>query len=327
MGIEKYVYNSILKNEIYDFLKLRAAQGRNRKTWYILLALDVFLTETCLSEKLLKPECIDGWVGKISHKMSISTQLVYISHYTQFAKYLQSMGIGAFIPERPVRENKYVPYIFSREELDKMFETADKFSGANVTGRSPNPIHFPMLIRILYGCGVRLGEALSLTVADIDLDEGVIKVRNAKGNKDRLVPMDESLTAIFRRYMSVFGKDLKENSLIFESRKHTQYSEKWALHCFQNTLKHAGIALHILPRYSRNICVHCLRHTFAVNSFRKQDIEGFDSYGSVPLLSVYMGHDDMMGTESYLHMTAENSNDIYEKMNRYTEGILPEAPK
>lgn len=70
-----------------------------------------------------------------------------------------------------------------------------------------------------------------------------------------------------------------------------------------------------------------IMHTFAVNSFRKIDLDGIDNYEAAPLLAVYMGHVDVTGTEYYLHMTAENSVDIIEKNNAYAKWLFPEVPQ
>ena len=68
-----------------------------------------------------------------------------------------------------------------------------------------------------------------------------------------------------------------------------------------------------------------LRHTFAVTSFRRLDQAGRDMYDEIPVLSAYMGHDRIYGTEKYLHMTAENSADILGRMEHFNLGIFPEV--
>jgi integrase len=89
----------------------------------------------------------------------------------------------------------------------------------------------------------------------------------------------------------------------------------------------AGIEKKKDGRYKRTVCIHCLRHTFAVNAFRKLHNEGKDMYDEAPVLSAYMGHDSIYGTEKYLHMAAENSNDILELMNEFnaSQDLFPEV--
>ena len=142
----------------------------------------------------------------------------------------------------------------------------------------------------------------------------------------RLVSVDDSLVKILRQYMKVAGK-ASSQELLFDNGRRERHSQAWARKWFRWILDEAGIATEELPRYGRNLCPHCLRHTFAVNSFRNQDIADVDLYASAPLLSAYMGHVKIYGTERYLHMTAENSKDILEKTSVYTEGLFPEVPQ
>jgi len=322
-----YSYASIFSKEMRDFLDMRISQGRSGKEGYTILMLDKYLLETGLNEKSLSPDCVDGWLTGLAQKLSANTRVVYVSHYSQFAKYLHSLDFTAYIPERPIGEKRYAPYIFSLDELDRLFSSADQFSGAAKANGSFTPLDFPMVLRILYGCGMRLDEVLLLIVSDIDADNGLIRIRNAKGQKDRLVPMESSLAAIISKFMSVRCKGLHEDMLLFRNRRSERHSQAWARSCFLITLKQAGIERYNLPRYSRNICLHCLRHTFAVNSFRKRANEGFDSYADAPLLSVFMGHDELIETQTYLHMTAEIGKDILERTSAYTIGIFPEVPE
>jgi len=324
--MKKYVYNSILKDEIYEFFDLRANQGYRDDVRYILLTLDEFLTGIGLAEKILTPISVESWIKSLSGRMSINTKIVYVSHYRQFAKYLQSVGIPAFIHERPKGESSYVPYIFTQEELIRIFEAADNLTEIS-DSYLPTCIQFPIVLRILYGCGMRLGEVLSLKIPDLDFEREAITVRGAKGNMDRLVPMDTSLTAICRKYYEIIGMNSSNDSYLFPTNRKGKHTHAWARKCFGKVLLSAKISKFNLPRYSRNICIHCLRHTFAVNSFGKQNGMGIDNYAAAPLLSAYMGHKNPTGTELYLRMSAENSSDIISKMNSYTSNIFPEVPE
>jgi integrase len=258
--------------------------------------------------------------------MSVNTKIVYISHYTQFAKYLGTLGITAFVPERPVDDKSYAPYVFSADEISRLFAAADD-AAANARSQQLARMAFPLILRMLYGCGLRLNEALRLRIADIDLQAGTLLIRNAKGSKDRIVPMDNSLTEIVRVFMASQRANALLDSFLFPNRKGQPCSDVNVRMWFNLTLEKAGIEKPNLPRYSRNICPHCLRHTFAVVSFRKQDRAGVDMYAATPYLSTYMGHDRIYGSEKYLHMTAENSEDVIAQTTAYSAGLFPEVPR
>lgn len=318
----KYPYSfiSVFAPEMKAFLELRAAQGPvTRHTAHMLETLDISLIEHDSGE--LSPNTIDLWLSSLHGKMNANTLITYVSYYTQFAKYMAVLGVSAFIPECPKGNHDYVPYVFTSDEMQRLFAACDNLPGtSNVTKAL---VIFPVLIRLLYGCGLRLGEALSLQLKDLDLTEGIIRINDAKGFKDRVVPMDESLTNICRMYCKLLHHESKPNAYLFENHRQTRFSQPWARRWFGITLKNAGIALPESYEPSRGICLHCLRHTFAVDSFRKMEMEGRDLYEFVPFLSTYMGHYDLYSTEKYLRMTAEIHNRVIDQMAEYASDIFP----
>jgi len=329
LKFENYEYLSIFKNEIVNYLKLRQSKGYKKRNnaKHILKSVDAFLCRKAgLKEKTIPASYVDDWIATLPRSLSIGTKSAYISGFSGFAKYLNSININVFVPEYLKSGRDYIPYIFTQEEMRKIFEVADNmtvYRGLNKL----TPLQFPILLRMLYGCGLRLGEALSLKISDIDLDSGVIFIRNAKGEKDRFVPMDESLAQLCRHYsIAIQNEFVKDISLFFTNKDGKQYSPSWPQKQFRKVLSQAGIKLFELEPNRRNICLHCLRHTFAVNSFKKQDEAGVDSYSSVPLLSIYLGHTHFYQTEIYLHMTEEIHKSIIDKTSSYTKGMFPEVP-
>lgn len=321
----QYEYMSIFAPEFMGYLALRGSQGhRQTRERHYFKTLDQYLLAENLVIKELAPATVEGWLRSLPESMSVNTKIVYVSHYTQFAKYLRTLGVDAFIPERPIEDKAYVPYVFSSDEISRLFRAADNIA-CNTQSKQFARMDFPLILRLLYGCGLRLNEALRLRVADIDLQTRALLIRNAKGNKDRLVPMDDSLAGIVHAFMS--KRNASPDSFLFPNRKHEQYSDVIVRSWFCLALGKAGIEKPSLPRYSRNICPHCLRHTFAVASFRKQDRAGVDMYAAAPYLSTYMGHEKIYGTEKYLHMTAETSKDVLEQTSSYSVGLFPEVPR
>ena len=324
---EQHEFKSVFANEFTGYLSLRKNRGhRHTREFHYFTTLDRYLIENNIIVKVLTPEIVEGWLQSLPKNMSVNTKNVYISHYTQFAKYLGTLGITAFIPERSVDDKSYVPYMFSADEISRLFTAADNVV-LNTNQQHFADIDFPMILRLLYGCGLRLNEALRLRIADVDLKSDVLFVRNAKGNKDRLVPMDESLAEIIRAFISARHGVTSPESYIFPNRKGEPRSDVVFRIWFNSALEKAGIVKLNLPRNSRNICPHCIRHTFAVTSFRNRERTDVDMYAAAPYLSTYMGHVKIYGTEMYLHMTAENSEDIINQTTAYSKGLFPEVPR
>lgn len=324
--MKNYTFLSVFKSEMSDFVQLRQSQGlRDHTKIYILKALDDYLTEHEVSEKELKPFIIDGWIAMYSNKLNVNTINNFVNYYVPFARYLNSLGILAFFPERPIYRHTYAPHIFPEQEINEIFQAADGMKG-RINGILSR-VQFPIMLRLLYGCGLRLGEVLRLRLADFDAENGILKIWNGKGNIDRLVPMEKSLTEILTKYCDSVFKDKSENHFLFKQMNGCHRSAGWAQWYFEKVLAATEIEEPKLPPHSRNICLHCLRHTFAVNSLRMSDTASVDAYDITPLLSIYLGHKHLTGTQVYLHMTSENSKDIFEITNEYASEIFPEVPQ
>lgn len=102
--------------------------------------------------------------------------------------------------------SKYIPYIYSDEEIRKIMHYADNLI---IREQQYHPTSFqlkvPMVIRVLYGCGTRLGETLSLRRKDVDFKSGTIFLKKTKFSKERVIPVHESLLVILERYCLTLG--------------------------------------------------------------------------------------------------------------------------
>ena len=326
MKREKNLFTSILHNEIKDFIELKKSQGcSERNIEKVLHNLDEYLANHKHSDKSLPPSVVEGWISSFPPNRNINTNIVYISHYRTFANYLSSLGYEAFLPESPIAKKDYIPFIFSENELVNLVKAADLYvNRVNSCGRH-TAICFAFIIRILIGCGLRLDEVLSLKTKDVDLDTGIIHIFKAKGNKDRIVPMHETLLESLKLYAHT--KFPQKEGLFFPSKHGKKFHQDTLRNIFNRCLSLSGIDKPQLAPFQRNICIHCLRHSFAVHSLRKQHLLGKDLYSEVPILSVYMGHENLYGTEHYLHLTTENINDISNLLDKfYTEQqVFPEV--
>lgn len=105
-----------------------------------------------------------------------SARIMYLQH---FAVFLNSQGYCGYIsaPQK-YHYSQHNAYVFTKDELHKLFSSLDNMTYSPI---SPyRHIAFPLLYRMLYGCGFRISELLNLTVGDVDLENGIIHVRDAK---------------------------------------------------------------------------------------------------------------------------------------------------
>ena len=286
-------FESCLKEKLNSYMELRESQGhQTSKIRHIFISLDKYLQKVGPNVQSLPPAIIDGWIASLPEKLSINTVNIYISAYIQFAKYLRSLRYDAFIPEKAIGSKNYSPYIFHEDDLAALIQASDILVFSASEKHRHNAACFSVMLRMYIGCGFRLNE-----------------IRLLKTNV---------------KVYSISGIPQKEN-WFFPSGTGNPISCSWIRDAFLKCIQHIGIERPDLPKHARNICLHCLRHSFAVAAFRQLDNNDLDMYNEIPVLSTYMGHENLYGTEHYLHMTAENSRDILDKMEEFNKGLFPEV--
>jgi integrase/recombinase XerD len=218
----------------------------------------------------------------------------------QFALFLRWKGIDAWVlPEhsQPRQSRSFVPRIVTADEMARIIACADA-RPASRCGPQTQPV-YAMLIRLLWCCGLRIGEALSLRVGDVDLAEALITVRKAKHNRTRLVPMSPSLTAHARRYSAAVGLVPEDPSAwFFPSPRGGAYNPGSATAHIQTLMLQAGVT----TASGRAPRAHDLRHSYAVAALAKMQTDGVDIYAALPVLATYMGHADIVSAEYYLRL-------------------------
>ena len=317
-------YASVFRKEFSDFISLRLASGiKNKDEKYMLAELDRFLIENKVEAKALTENIILKWF----HEMDVSprTKKRKASAMRVFAKYLLSMGIEAFIMEIPQGSLNYVPYIFSEDEFVRIISVVDNFASKPSTFRYQAAKQMPLLIRILYGCGLRLQEALLLRWCNVNTKDATLFVEHAKNDKQRIVPMSASLARICEKYRYSGLCATEESDYLFSKNGIEPYSKNRIQTVFNVTLKEAGIEFYKVKKKERGPCLHCLRHLFVFHSFSQAESSGMPFDDSVPYLSTYLGHSHIMETDKYLKFSHVMFTDAHEAIDNYTKGVFPKV--
>ena len=211
-------FESCLKEKLNSYMELRENQDhKTSKIRHIFISLDQYLQKAGLSDQSLSPAIIDGWIASLPEKLNVNIVSIYISTYIQFAKYLRSLGYDAFIPEKAIGSKNYSPYIFHEDDLAALIQAADIMVFSASEKCRHNAACFSVMLRIYIGCGFRLNEIRLLKTKDVDLEYGIIHVRNAKGNRDRIVPMHKKLTENVKIYS--IRRNSPKRKLVFSFRK------------------------------------------------------------------------------------------------------------
>jgi len=238
----------------------------------------------------------------------------------KFAEFLVRQGYESYMPRLKLRkESGHTPYVFTVDEMSRIFKHLDQMTPSPCS--SLKHLSFPLLYRMLYGCGLRISEALNLTLKDVDIQAGVIRINNGKNNKERLVPISGSLLRRCKQYISEVhhGHD-GTHQLIF-GRDGRPY-------CVSNIEKHFRDLMWDvdIPYCGRKLGprVHDIRHTFVCHRLNQWVRENVDLMVMLPVLSKYLGHENVAGTQWYLKLTAEAYPDVTGKMNELTGYVFPE---
>jgi site-specific recombinase XerD len=218
------------------------------------------------------------------------------------------------VPKRP---QPFRPYIFPEAELRRLFKVAGVFETPRMAlqGATLRP-----LLLLLYGAGLRISEALALTLGDVDLTASLLTIHKSKFYKTRLVPIGPRLTATLRAYADDRHRQGHANdpaSPFFVTRNGTAVTRGMAERAFIRLRGIVGIAREDGARYQPRL--HDLRHSMAVHRLVAWYREGADVQRLLPQLATYLGHVDVAATQRYLTMTPELLREASCRFERYAQ--------
>jgi integrase/recombinase XerD len=272
-------------------------------------------------ELTINKEMAETYVA-LRENESVKTQLLRMSTIRQFALFMNRIGFNFYVyPETafPKANDVFVPYIFTHEEITRLASVLDKIPF--LSGNPKQHLVYPMLFRILYGCGLRLNEALNLRFSDLDMVHGHIILNNTKNNSQRMLPMSSSLLDYCRRYVEKMSFDPQYGGYYFPSCRGQNLHTGSVYYRLREFMRKANIS----KENGKPPRIHDLRHTFAVHSLEKMVAEGRDIYCSLPILSTYLGHQGIESTEKYLRLTKESFSTLIERMENYYTDVFPEV--
>lgn len=236
-----------------------------------------------------------------------------------FFKYWQCRGKLNTVP-MPLAAPKYtqtfVPYIYSRRELRSLLDAVPRCQRNPACCTSAITLH--TLLLFLYGTGMRVGEALKLRLADVDLEYGVITIRGTKFYKSRLVPVGSDVVRTLRKYLATPGRWNQHYRPLFQSKQHEHLGHSMVDANFRRLCILAGV--HRSEASSRQPRLHDLRHTFAVHRLTEWYRTGANVQALLPALSTYLGHADLHSTQCYLTMTPDLLMEANRRFQDYVYG-------
>lgn len=216
-----------------------------------------------------------------------------------FARHLAVTEPGTQVPGRKLlgpAHRRTIPHIYTARELAGLLAAALRLCPAD--GLRPHT--YFTLIGLLACTGLRISEALRLTPGDVDLVRGVLKVRETKFRKTRLVPLHPTAVAALRAYADnrarLLGDPWSDRFFLSDRGRELPYST--VRHTFRRLCASLGITG--APR--RRPRLHDLRHAFACRRVEQWYQTGVDLDHAISALSVYLGHTKV--TDTYWYLTA-----------------------
>jgi integrase/recombinase XerD len=229
--------------------------------------------------------------------------------------HVSSSPLPATVPKLPPR---FVPYIYSVDEVRRLLNATASYRKTHLL---LEPYTFRAVLLTLYGAGLRISEALSLTIGDVDFSEGVLLIRETKFYKSRLLPIGSHLKQALMKYATErreSGHCESAESPFFVGRKGSHLKIHTVQQSFRQLRKHAGIHRSDGARYQPRL--HDLRHAFVVNRVIAWYKAGVEVQRLLPKLSTYLGHIDLISTERYMTMTPALLQEASRRFERYAMG-------
>ncbi len=213
----------------------------------------------------------------IKNGLSFSYQNQVVNAIKLFFREIVHSNIDIDKIERPCREHK-LPNVLSKEEVKKILN-----AHSNIKHKT--------MLSLIYSCGLRRSELLNLRPTDIDSKRNVVIIKQAKGKKDRIVPLSQNILKMLSEYYSFY----KPKTWLFERQKD---GEKYDKRSLANVLKHALAKVNI----TKPVSLHWLRHSYATHLLES----GTDpSY-----IQELLGHSSSRTTEIYTHVSTKNIQQI-----------------
>ena len=312
---EAYKPSSFLANEIESYIAFKINVGYQRYSFYReLYRFDRFLNERSIHSGEITYELIDDFIhrkeGRSSASLSNEWQVL-----KGFFNYLYDKGYKI-----PLLQNseisvkrKFIPHIYTKDEIDRYFEAVDHYKSS----KSWLPeLQAPIIFRLLYCCGFRVGECIGIKKKDIDFKLKSIILRKTKLGNERQIFLNDDLTELLRNYANKIFYRLKEDDYIFRTRTGNKMTPYLVHKMHKQILEMANIPFLGNGQGPR---VHDWRHTFAVTSLQMLLNLNISFNKAIILLSETLGHKNVTATEYYLRLTAQRFPEIIHNLTQYLE--------
>jgi len=283
---------------IETYLALRRATGfAMSNAEYLLKSFAAFAAERAQTH--VETQAAIDWAAL---GPSVAQRDARLKALCRFVRHTQVEDAGHELPPANhfgARKRRRTPHIYSADEINRLIEAALRLRPKG----SLRPLTFAALIALLSATGLRISEALRLTIADVTRD-GLL-IRQTKFRKTRLVPLHDTAAAGLERYLA-HRRPRSHDDPVFIDKRGRALRYIAVKESFDRLV---GITV-IRSRTTRRPRLHDLRHTFAVRALQGSPAGRSRCGAHMAALATYMGHVNIYATYWYLEATAELMRDV-----------------
>lgn len=298
-------FQSQLGRELASFLAFKHSRGYGyHRAEFMLRSFDRFACALRRQQHVLHVnDAMLSWLASRPHRKAISVAME-LCVIREFWRYLHRTDPQRFAREpcwpRLPSQPRFAAYVLTASDIRTLLRLVNELNRPRF-----RRVLFRALLLVLYCTGLRFGETLRLRVRDVDLRRRVLFIAESKG-RSRWVPFHPSLAVELTRYLrarrAFVGASAQPDDRFFVGANRRSLPKTTASGTLRDLFRDAGLK----PAKGRVGPRPCdFRHTFAVHRLTRWYREDVDLHGRLPWLSAYLGHVDLLGTETYLSATPE----------------------
>lgn len=292
-----------LGSYMMQYLELRRSLGYVMKdAEHVLGQFALYLSKHFPHAETITRLMVVGYLGTIKD-LAASTRCDYLSKLRQFCRHMVQYHPNTYIPEKnlePWAKGTREPYIYSREDVARLMSSTMQLPPPG----SLRPHTYSTIIGLLWATGIRPTEAMNLDIQDVDLTDGILRIRETKFNKSRLIPLSGSTARAlgdYRRLRAFQGHDQRPTDPFFVNER----ARRCSIITVGATFRELARKLGMKSAQGQNPRLYDFRHTFATLSMLEAYRSGEDPNVRLPILATYLGHVNIAHTQVYLHPLPE----------------------
>lgn len=309
---------------IKKHLELRRSLGYLLRTDELALdQFDAYVAENFPGAWVVTRPMVAGYLKTLEDRQLV-TRRHQLTTLRQFCRFLFQLNPDTYIPESnllPMGRSQFRPHLYTVDEVTDLMQLALRLPPAD----SLRPHTYATLIGLLWATGLRGGEAVRLNIEDVDLEKGILHIRQTKNFKSRLVPLADSTRLALQAY-----RDLRASRAIDQNLQSPFFVSVRKRRCAHRTLdgtfRILTRELGLMSPYGREPRLHDLRHTWATRCLATLYETGKDPNAELPVIATYLGHVNIACTTIYLHPTTDLLAEAGNRFERFVSGPENESP-